>query len=600
MSLLDQIRAIFDGVTTQEQVFDIDKNERKAMDKRVLRRAAEIAVEMGGHEGGFNGNSAEGEVVAERLGLWAEQKYPDDATAVGWWDSFVWAEMDEDDFANYTPGPCADSQTWSTIAANGPEEFLPESLKVPDLELDWTEEVRIAGESGDEAVVRTMLTEKFLDPLLARTEGDVVKAAKLANDALIILKRPASRAAGQAGDRLWNAGVRSMWDLPTLIREMAVKSADKLLSFVNKPHFVRMFVCQLWWAMPEKLGPNQAWEMAVQRNRADDAILVARYFDLRPDNVPAETPKWSAALRECVERVTGKRTKKRKREAEYDEEESKRHRNLTVTEEKRVPHSGAKNLDSDIFQLVEGAAPSDIDVHDPKAFGLARADQLGATDAVKACGGRFNDTNHWLAVYRGEEMRPGIDQAGCDNMRMGHEAEPVALDDFEEAFPGTEPIGSKFYRIPGTAYVITPDDVLPKEKAGEALAKYFDDPFPPIQSLEVKSHRAGLKDPEPKKTRRGETYYPHSATYIQGLLQCLAVNGWNKVPEGVVPGFFLIDHHPDSKQTRVWHITFPEPSFATTLLEHLDAFHKALMADEAPTLEEPDLPFETVTFTRIH
>lgn len=135
MSLLKTVETLFEGVKSQDDVCNLPKEEVKRVEKLVLRRAAEIARLKGGHEHEFQGGSSEGENQAALLGMWAKANYPKDATAISWWDSFVWDEMDASDFENFTPSPCYDSATWGVIVSEGAYHYLGPDIPEVDMDL---------------------------------------------------------------------------------------------------------------------------------------------------------------------------------------------------------------------------------------------------------------------------------------------------------------------------------------------------------------------------------------------------------------------------------------------------------------------------------
>lgn len=588
MSLLAAVRGI---IQARGSVVDLAGEVVRELEENVFGRACEIVGEWGG-EGGEDPSPG----LVSEIASWAQGKYPDDALAVWLWDAFIKHQCAG--IVCLYPKQSSRPRTWATAIAHQTRLVMSE-FDTP-IDFNFRQTTELVARENKAIVAHALLNEEWVKPALGLVDGSWVGVAKMCQDAYTILDDPTTIEAGRAGDRLWALGVSHCTDFTKPVQDEVVKVMDRLVDLQDQPNFGDLYVGRVWWALADCVSPGQVWAKMMLRADARQANLVTDHFELGPDTPRIPQSKLiNEALRMCSKEVHG-----RKRVREEDGEgdpgrKYKRARELTVPERLCRPHEGGKDLDSDLFHLRPGAAPSAIDVHDLEAFRRARMRQFGATDIVKLCGGKFNDVNRWLRVFRGEEMKDPVGQDGWNNMRMGHNNEPKAIDAFIRAFPGTTLSGSRFYHIPGTPMVITPDEVLDGNNAGFGLEEFFDEPHPPIQSVEVKCHIAGIKTPDPKKTRGGVTYYPHSATYIQGLLQCIAVNGWTEVPEGIVPAFFLVDHHPATGVTQVYHIRFPDPSFATTLLEHAETCRKALLADEPPNVPEPDLPFHTVTFTRI-
>lgn len=586
MSLLAAVRSI---IQARGSVVDLGGDTVMEMEANVFDRACAIAKEAGVGGVGDPGRTSD-------IELWAQQKYSQDALAIKLWDAFIKDKCSG--IRCLGPRRPVGPRTWSSVVAEHTKTPLA-MTEFDTIDFDFRQTTELVVRENKPVVADALLEEECLKPALGLVDGSWLEVAKMCQDAYTILDDPTTLAAGRAGDRLWALGVSHHSQLPEPVGVDMEGVMDRLLGLQDERNFGDLYVGRLWWALADKVSPGQVWAAMMVRGDARQARLVSDHFDLGPDTPRVPDSKLTnEALRMCIKEVHG-----RKRVLEDDTEDPgrkyKRARELTVPESLTTPHEGAKDLDSDLFHLRPGAAPSAIDVHNLGDFRLARTRQFGATDIVKLCGGKFNDVNRWLRIFRGEEMKDPVDQMGWENMRMGHDNEPRAIDAFIRAFPGTTLCGSRFYHIAGTPMVITPDEVLDGKNAGFGIEDCFDAPYPPVQSVEVKCHRAGIKTPHPKKTRGGVTYYPHNATYIQGLLQCIAVNGWTEVPEGVVPAFFLVDHHPATAVTQVYHIRFPDPSFATILLDHAEVCRKALLADEPPNVPEPALPFHTVTFAQV-
>ena len=269
------------------------------------------------------------------------------------------------------------------------------------------------------------------------------------------------------------------------------------------------------------------------------------------------------------------------------------------------PRSSTKNVDSGFFQLEDPPVP-EVDVHDLLEFLKARLNWLGASDIAKLFNSLFENPHEALRILAGLLPPREIDARGRRNMQMGHDNEPVAIDLFKKAF-AAELIGSRFYAIPGTALVVTPDDVV--VGAGPRLAHLLGGEFPEQQPVEVKSHVSGNRLPYEKERWNGQKYNVHSKTFVQMYLQSLSICGGPDGLAGKTPAGFLLDYDVDGTNLRVWHVTFPNPRFGEIVLERAEAARKALLLlhergraavpEAQALLPELAVPYELVVCTEV-
>jgi len=636
MSLLEIVATFFANIESQADLSEIPRNEINRVEKLVMRRAVELAREYGKHEG-----PALVATSGYSLGKWACKNHPDDAKAVSWWDSLIWDEMDDADIARFVPEAMPGDRTWQVVVDNGVESWLgPAMSPVTSPVDDFLENHQTYQEDG------TYDTRKSY----------IVEAVRSRASKIAFIKTPTNQEdLGQFARRCFvaDAAVIDRWDqfvdedsttwqeaeaAPNmdLIPLDIFKNACEIISKANfreVDDLVKMYLPEVLW--PSRLPENRGRAArvcldAIKLTEGLDDKVARRVWSAKVRTIydlPAEltqlgpvdpNPKdyaerlwWlmDATPEEMVEMANGTQDlearsalfnrfeslrKKRKR----DDRETVGQKRGSVPLDLAVPHSGAKDLTQPAFRR-EPVPLEDlsVNVHGPE-FVKVRRKWLGGSDAPKCVGDPWNNPNDIIKIMRGEKLKPAVDLRGWQNMCMGHEAEPVALNAFCSL--GCKLDDSTFCPIPGTMMVITPDTIIRAENAGDTLARFFCPPFTTTQSGEVKSHVNGIKYPGPKTRQSdGETYFPHGNTFIQGLLQWFAVNGLSEVPEGVVPSFFLIDHYPDGDETAAWHVSFPDTSYAIMLLHHLERFRQALLAKEPPHIPYLDLPHETVVCEQI-